>query len=98
MSDYMSKQVTMQRFLKEIEQSRSECIHINTIKRLLNDIDTLDEKEIIRKPFERVVERLEQSKDAKCFLASIPEQRLRGSDDAYDDAIEIVIEECGINE
>ncbi len=62
MSDYISKRATMQRFLKEIEQSRSDCIHINTIKRLLDDIDTLDEKEIIRKAFERVVERFEEEK------------------------------------
>lgn len=58
MSDYISKQETMQRFLKEIEHSRSDCIHINTIKRLLADIATVDEKEVIRKPMERVLTRL----------------------------------------
>ena len=94
MSDYISKQVTMQRFLKEIEQSRSDCIHINTIKRLLDDIDTLDEKEIIRKAFERVVERLEERVQWYEVYGDCEGNSYR----AYDHAIEIVKEECGINE
>lgn len=93
MSDYVSKQVTMQRFLKEIEQSRSDCIHINTIKRLLDDIDTLDEKEIIRKPFERVVERLEERMPILWKFDYIG-----GKKDGIVEAIKIVKEECGISE
>lgn len=93
MSDYVSKQVTMQRFLKEIEQSRSDCIHINTIKRLLDDIDTLDEKEIIRKPFERVVERLEER-----MPISWKFDYIGGKKDGIVEAIKIVKEECGISE
>lgn len=32
--------VALQRFIKEAETSGKGCIHINTIKRLLQDIDT----------------------------------------------------------
>lgn len=80
----------------EVEETKAIRKFCSRLQREIELLPTLDEKEIIRKPFERVVTRLEESKDAKCFLASMPEQRLRGSDDAYDDAIEIVKEEGGI--
>ena len=62
MSDYISKNVTMQRFQKEIKQSRRDLIHINTIKRLLDDVETVDEKEIIRKKMERIIYRIEKAR------------------------------------
>ena len=106
MSDYIRKSALIEALEKSMKENNHKSMigyaeHIQEHRYLIHLVEkqpTLDEKEIIRKPFERVVERLEESKDAKCFLASIPEQRLRGSDDAYDDAIEIVKEECGINE
>ena len=61
---------------------------VEYFEKIINSVPTLDEKEIIRKPFERVVERLEELK-ANAF------------DEEYVslcDAIEIVKEECGINE
>ena len=93
MSDYISKQVTMQRFLKEIEQFRSDCIHINTIKRLLDDVDTLDEKEIIRKVFERVLERLEE--EQKGYICD-EDDYCEGAYNAYRDSISTVKEVGGI--
>lgn len=97
MSDYISKEVTMQRFVKEIEQSRRDCIHINTIKRLLDDIDTLDEKEIIRKAFERVVEQLTESKEHyRRLWNKNQDDEDYGALSAYEDAIATVKEEGGI--
>ena len=96
MSDYISKSALLKNLWdwrlqecpvgvcdEETETYKTICECIKAVE----EQPTVDEKEIIRKAFERVVERLEESKDAKCFLASMPEQRLRGSDDAYDDAI-----------
>lgn len=91
MSDYISKSTTMQRFQEEIKQSRRDCIHINTIKRLLDDIDTVDEKEIIRKAFERVVKQLSEQMPIKFngFGKTLI---------TVEDVIKILKEECGINE
>jgi hypothetical protein len=43
----------LQRFIKETEASGKDCIHINTIKRLLQDIDTAYD-------VEKVVEEIEE--------------------------------------
>lgn len=40
MSDLISRKATIQRFIQEIEDSGSNVIHINTIKRVLQDIET----------------------------------------------------------
>ena len=57
------------------------------------ELPTLDETEIIRKAFERVVERLEEKAE------SIYKDKSKGSQFVFlDEAIEIVKEECGINE
>lgn len=57
MRNYVNKQEIMQRLLEEIEQSRSNCIHINTINRLLNDIDALSDKEIRTKVIDEFAEK-----------------------------------------
>ena len=54
----------------------------------INELPTLDETEIIRKAFERVVERLKELKTNAFDDESV----------IISDAIEIVKEECGINE
>lgn len=54
---------------------------------------TLDETEIIRKAFERVVERLEAKIDI-----TWEHDYLGGKKDAFFEAIKILKEECGINE
>ena len=103
MSDYISKSATMQRFQEEIKQSRRDCIHINTIKRLFDDIDTLDEKEIIRKPFERVVERLEEKEREAVLKAPITSdiynpqyQKWMMKSYGFKESIQVVKEEGGI--
>lgn len=52
MSKYINKQEAIQRLLTETEQSHRDWIHINTINRLLNDIDALSDKEIRDKTIE----------------------------------------------
>ena len=62
MSDYIKKQDVIDIIHKEIESTKSYIEH-NTqinIKFAVEELPTLDEKEIIRKAFERVVERLEE--------------------------------------
>ena len=59
----------------------------------ISELPTLDEKEIIRKPFERVVERLEE--EIELVVTEFP---LHGKYIKKNRAIEIVKEECGINE
>lgn len=39
MSDLISRSATIQRFIQEIEDSGSNVMHINTIKRILQDIE-----------------------------------------------------------
>lgn len=90
MSDYIIKQTTLQRFVKETEQSKRDCIHINTIKRLLDDVDTVDEKEIIRKTVERIVERLGEAGNKYFNMGDIY------GFSSINEAIEICKEEGGI--
>ena len=65
---------------------------------------TLDEREIIRKPFERVVERLEERKDhiMKEFVLTDKAKEVKSDSlnriNELDGTIEIVKEECGISE
>lgn len=51
--------VALQRFIKETETSGKNAIHINTIKRLLQDMDTAYD-------VEKVVEELEEEKEISC--------------------------------
>ena len=60
------------------------------IRDMLDEQPTLDEKEIIRKAFERVVERLEEYRNFE-DNDSLDRQ-------CIDRTIEILKEECGINE
>ena len=97
MSDYISKNVTMQRFQKEIKQSRRDFIHINTINRLLDDVETVDEKEIIRKKMERIIDRIEKARQK--YQRLVKEQGKK-EDEAmnihFRGMIKIVKEEGGI--
>ena len=61
---------------------------VEYLEKVINGIPTLDEKEIIRKAFERVVEILEKEKSDWNYDYNVP----------LDDAIKIIKEECGINE
>ena len=108
MSDYIKKQDVIDIINKEIESTKSYIEH-NTqinIKFAVEELPTLDEKEIIRKTVERIVEKLEQQEKqynerAKKFaeaLHSWEERRNYGKACSYAHAIEIVKEECGISE
>lgn len=87
---YIDKEEWIGRLEEELSTCKNEkrkeylTILINAIKCQ----PTLDEKEIIRKPFERVVDRLEELKQNAFDDESV----------IISDAIEIVKEECGINE
>lgn len=74
--------------------------------RMIREQPTLDETEIIRKPFERVVERLEEYwkshkalEDYEMFNGTYIEMKQQEMVvKAYEKAIEIVKKECGISE
>ena len=108
MSDYIEKQDVIDIIHKEIESTKSYIEH-NTqinIKFAVEELPTLDEKEVIRKSFERVVERLEEYwkshkalEDYEMFdgtYIEMKQQELVAK--AYEKAIKIVKEECGISE
>ena len=84
MSDYISKQEAIQK-VTEVELQDGTFADA---KIKIGAIKTLNEKEIIRKAFERVVERLEELKVNAFNDESV----------IISDAIEIVKEECGISE
>lgn len=97
MSDYIKRQDVIDIIHKEIESTKTYIEH-NTqinIKFAVEGLPTISETEIIRKAFERVVERLKkkiQASDTK--FDNIIE--MNAYDDGVDDAIEIVKEEGGI--
>lgn len=93
MSDYIRKS----ELIKELEKIHPRVNGIDvfwSVMKVVENQPTLDEKEIIRKPFERVVERLKRE---RIYTRDCSEQ------DHYFEqgiikAIEIVKEECEINE
>lgn len=96
MSDYISKS----KLIEELKNTtyvfkhfgRRESVGLGEVVSTIEHQPTLDEKEIIRKPFERVVERLEELKnDCDCY-GHLKKKGL------VDWTIEIVKEECGISE
>lgn len=84
MSDYISKRKLECDIVANLPQGRIKATYLE----ILDNQPTLDKKEIIRKPFERVVERLKELKTNAFDDESV----------IISDAIEIVKEECGINE
>lgn len=90
MSDYISKQEAIQK-VTEVELQDGTFADA---KIKIGAIKTLNEKEIIRKAFERVVERLEERVQWYEVYGDCEGNSYR----AYDHAIEIIKEECGINE
>lgn len=106
MSDYISKDKTISKiwsvfhscvnnsFLFNFEEEKAIKKFCSMLQRAIKELPTLDEKEIIRKPFERVVERLEERVQWYEVYGDCEGNSYR----AYDHAIEIVKEECGISE
>lgn len=93
MSDYISKESV----IKLLCELHVDNIAVNgkRLTELIKELPTLDEKEIIRKPFERVVKKIDDldrhfdnGDFAICKDALV----------VYKDVIEIIKEECGINE
>lgn len=108
MSDYIKKQDVLDILYNTFEeynmttdkQDKHGGFGAEVFKRV-KEQPTLDEKEIIRKPFERVVERLETLKD-EYDHSCLDNAYQRGAGDGAKwlkkKAIEIVKEECGISE
>ena len=107
MSDYKSKEETINTIWKTFDSfadnpSNFELEETYAIRRFCFKLQeemkaqpTLDEKEIIRKPFERVVERLNEEKD---FFKYDELDYGVGSYKAFGKSIQIIKEECGISE
>jgi hypothetical protein len=105
MSDYIRKSALIDFMIRNVVTLTEEAhdFKVEMIDAIKNQ-PTISETEIIRKPFERVLQRLEECKKTheKRLLSTklkphekIRELRLEG---CYINAIEIVKEECGINE
>lgn len=109
MSDYISKSAV----IKLIESKMTDgCLGTEDDTFIgghglvddISDLPTLDEKEIIRKVFERVMERLEERKDhiMKEFVLTDKAKEVKSDSlnriNELDGTIEILKEECGINE
>lgn len=100
MSDYISKSAVFEVMSDVFNSYGNNALNFDeedtkAIKRFcvmlqsqIAELPTLDEKEIIRKAFERVVEILEKEKSDWNYDYNVP----------LDNAIKNVKEECGINE
>lgn len=94
---YIDSDAWVERLKEEREETTNDKrkLYLTTLINAIDCQPTLDEKEIIRKPFERVVERLEEEKD---FFKYHELDYGVGSYRAFGKSIQIVKEECGINE
>lgn len=117
MSDYISKSALIEAIVNTQSVNIPRCASVifrngyyngkaerqHEIIDIIDIQPTLDEKEIIRKPFERVVERLEETK-MRYFLSiantgsEIMDFAYENVGDALDEAIKILKEERGISE
>ena len=77
MNDLINRDEAIQRFIKEARNSRSNSIHINTIKRILQDID-------IAYSIKKVIKELEQHYNDGSVICGLT------YNDAIKKAIEIV--------
>ena len=103
MSDYIRKSALVVSIVQNVVITTEEGLDLrNEIIELIKNQPTLDEKEIIRKPFERVVERLEEKQTE---YEKISEQKYfdmpqacyyKGYEEGYKGAIKICKEEGGI--
>lgn len=97
MSDYISKSVLIKALKNHPyvfeDFGHIESIGLENVVETINSLPTIGETEIIRKAFERVVEKLEEKRKKSLDLWD-GNSRYKG----YSKAIEIVKEECGISE
>ena len=93
MSDYIRKSALIEEIKKQKDDNDMHCrLCMDAMIDIVNEQPTLDETEIIRKAFERVVERLEEY----AFDMSLENPDCKAV--WLDRAKEIVKEECGISE
>ena len=78
MSDLISRSEAVQRLIQETVDSKNNLIHINTVKRLLQDVDTSYD-------IDKVVEQLEEK-----IVITWKHDYDGGRKDAFNEAIEIV--------
>ena len=105
MSDYISKSALIKRVEHSlmalhdgISLKPTYCIEEDKLLQIIDKLPTLDEKEIILKAFERVVERLEEAR--KKYQMLLKNQGIKEDvtmDIAFKGMINIVKEGCGIN-
>lgn len=106
MSDYISKSELVDSIMKNVLITTEEGLELRgEIVDLIKNQPTLDETEIIRKAFERVLQRLDKQAGEFIDLShrelsnnSIPAIKYLNKGFGVARAIEIVKEECGINE
>ena len=101
MSDYISKSALVKTFEKykfgAIENNDEREYTKEMVLLFVNSQPTVDEKEIIRKAFERVVERLEEQKQQSDRIYNeLKDSFYLGMIQSSDNAIEICKEEGGI--
>ena len=92
MSDYISKSALNNELDKKVHPRVNAIDTFRMSIQVIDELPTLDETEIIRKAFERVVERMEE----QSFDMSLENPDCKAV--WLDRAKEIVKEECGINE
>ncbi len=92
MSNYISKRALLDFLKEEIKQDRPDDFKIRNIQRYIEDFPTVDEKEIIRKPMERILERLKGIVVQRVAWYGMKDEVCSG----VDKAIMVVKEEGGI--
>ena len=101
MSDYISKSELIKAIDEQVQGWGKQGIvpSLFSAIAIVQNQPTLDEKEIIRKAFERVVERLEVEKEqSKNIYEALKDSYYLGMRQASENAIQILKEECGISE
>ena len=94
MSDYISKSALLDFLEEELKQDRPDDFKIYNTKRYIEDMPTVDEKEIIRKTVERIISRLEQLKCSQEDAKKDYDCAIRNSH--FDKSIRICKEEGGL--
>ena len=89
MSDYISKSALMQEIQDTLPQGGARGVFLA----IVDDAPTLDQTEMFRKTIDRVLDRLDEE-----IPISWKHDYRGGKKDGIVKAIEIVKEECGINE
>ena len=104
--DYISKSALIEEIKKQKDDNDMHCrLCMDAMIEIIEEQPTPDEKEIIRKAFERVLQRLDKQAGEFIDLShrelsnnSIPAIKYLNKGFGVARAIEIVKEECGINE